>query len=123
MKLLQILVNHRLPAGLGPIVVVCYTNHALDQMLVALLDAGVKKIVRVGQRSQEKRLASLNLDEFVGEDKQEDLDPVLRRLLRTRVQELNKCGLALPFLLRSKATCERCRPTLHGACVRPGAGG
>ena len=44
------------PAGDGqlvplqPILVVCLTNHALDQFLEALMDAGVTGIVRVGGR-------------------------------------------------------------------------
>ncbi|KAK9808579.1 hypothetical protein WJX72_000022 [[Myrmecia] bisecta] len=35
---------------IGPILCVCYTNHALDQFLEGLLEAGVKKIVRCGGR-------------------------------------------------------------------------
>ena len=34
----------------GPILCVCYTNHALDQFLEGLMDAGIEKIVRVGSR-------------------------------------------------------------------------
>ena len=36
--------------ALQPILVVCLTNHALDQFLEALMDAGVAGIVRVGGR-------------------------------------------------------------------------
>lgn len=39
-------------ADIGPIVVVCYTNHALDQMLEHLIDSGMEGVVRVGGRSQ-----------------------------------------------------------------------
>lgn len=34
----------------------CYTNHALDQFLEELLDAGIKKIVRLGSRSKSERI-------------------------------------------------------------------
>ncbi len=34
----------------GPILCVCYTNHALDQFLEGLMDAGIEKIVRAGSR-------------------------------------------------------------------------
>ncbi|KAJ1478700.1 P-loop containing nucleoside triphosphate hydrolase protein [Baffinella frigidus] len=37
-------------AAMGPLLVLCYTNHALDQFLASLLDAGVCGIVRVGAR-------------------------------------------------------------------------
>lgn len=34
----------------GPILIVCFTNHALDQFLEELLAAGLTDIVRVGGR-------------------------------------------------------------------------
>ena len=45
----------------GPILVICYTNHALDQFLsgiAAFSDAGV---VRIGSRSKAEDLARFNL--------------------------------------------------------------
>lgn len=33
-----------------PILCVCFTNHALDQFLEGLLDAGIEGVVRVGGR-------------------------------------------------------------------------
>lgn len=45
---------------LGPILCVCYTNHALDQFLVGLLNAGIESIIRVGGKKCE-RLESFNL--------------------------------------------------------------
>ena len=32
-------------AGLGPILCVCFTNHALDQFLEGLLAAGIEKVM------------------------------------------------------------------------------
>lgn len=43
------------------ILCVCYTNHALDQFLEALLDKGITDIVRIGSRSKSARLESYNL--------------------------------------------------------------
>jgi hypothetical protein len=43
------------------ILCVCYTNHALDQFLEALLDKGITDIVRIGSRSKSKRLEQYNL--------------------------------------------------------------
>lgn len=46
---------------IGPIICVCYTNHALDQLLEHLVEAGVEQIVRIGSRSKSEILAGLNL--------------------------------------------------------------
>lgn len=51
----------------GPILAVCYTNHAIDSLLEGLLDAGVAtasgEMVRVGGGSKSERLEALNLRE------------------------------------------------------------
>lgn len=41
-----------LPQGphIGPVLIVCFTNHALDQFLEGLLEAGLTDMVRVGGR-------------------------------------------------------------------------
>lgn len=44
-----------------PILCVCYTNHALDQFLEDLWDAGIKDIVRVGGRSKSELMQKLNV--------------------------------------------------------------
>ena len=52
-------VNGDLPA-MFPILCICFTNHALDQFLEALLDSNivtVDEVVRVGSRSKSERLA------------------------------------------------------------------
>ncbi|OCL14224.1 hypothetical protein AOQ84DRAFT_435816 [Glonium stellatum] len=45
----------------GPILCVCYTNHALDQMLEHLIANGVRQIVRIGSRSKLVALADVNI--------------------------------------------------------------
>ncbi|KAG2420534.1 hypothetical protein HFD88_000146 [Aspergillus terreus] len=48
--------------GLGPIICVCYTNHALDQLLEDLLDHKItSQIIRIGSQSKSERLQPLNL--------------------------------------------------------------
>ncbi|KAK6976420.1 NFX1-type zinc finger-containing protein 1 [Biomphalaria glabrata] len=44
-----------------PILLVCYTNHALDQFLEGILDFYKGKLVRVGSRSKSERLEECNL--------------------------------------------------------------
>jgi superfamily II DNA or RNA helicase len=51
------------------ILCVCYTNHALDQFLEALLDKGVKDIVRIGGRSKSERLLNYNVRELVNQNR------------------------------------------------------
>jgi hypothetical protein len=57
-------------SDVGPILAVCYTNHAIDSLLEGLLDAGVAtgrgEMVRVGGGSKSERLAALNLREVRG---------------------------------------------------------
>lgn len=60
-KLIKVLLANKKAAKLGPILCVCYTNHALDQLLEHLLDADVKQIVRIGSRSKSERLEKVNL--------------------------------------------------------------
>ncbi|KLU92338.1 hypothetical protein MAPG_11284 [Magnaporthiopsis poae ATCC 64411] len=62
-KLLQVLLACKLSAGLGPIVVICYTNHALDQFLRHLRAVGVNRIIRIGGRSRSDDLDDCNLAE------------------------------------------------------------
>lgn len=46
------------------ILIVCYTNHALDDVLESLLDVGITGIVRLGGRSRSERLTKYNLREL-----------------------------------------------------------
>ncbi|KAI7068359.1 hypothetical protein KC327_g9637 [Hortaea werneckii] len=64
-QLIKILLAHKKACSLGPILCVCFTNHALDQSLERLLDEGVSNIVRIGGRSKSDRLADVNLREVV----------------------------------------------------------
>ncbi|KEQ92875.1 hypothetical protein AUEXF2481DRAFT_68062 [Aureobasidium subglaciale EXF-2481] len=59
--LVKTLVNNRKVGKLGPILVVTFTNHALDQSLEHLLDEGIAQVVRIGSRSKSERLTDLNL--------------------------------------------------------------
>ncbi|EFY85817.1 NF-X1 finger and helicase domain protein, putative [Metarhizium acridum CQMa 102] len=64
-KIIQVLLGNKKRAKLGPILCVCYTNHALDQLLEHLLDAGVKGVIRMGSRSKSDKMANLNLQNIV----------------------------------------------------------
>ncbi|KAF2713860.1 P-loop containing nucleoside triphosphate hydrolase protein [Pleomassaria siparia CBS 279.74] len=59
--LTRVLLANKKAANLGPILVVCYTNHALDQILEHFIDGGIKRVIRMGGRSKSERLSDLNL--------------------------------------------------------------
>jgi hypothetical protein len=49
--------------GVGRILLIAFTNHALDHLLLSVLDAGItKKIVRLGSRSNDERIAQFSLE-------------------------------------------------------------
>lgn len=59
--IMKVLLENRDRAKLGPILVTCYTNHALDQLLMSLVKADCQQIVRVGSRSKQEELEQINL--------------------------------------------------------------
>ncbi|KAI1205905.1 uncharacterized protein F4807DRAFT_246245 [Annulohypoxylon truncatum] len=59
-KIIKVLLANKSQASLGPILCVCYTNHALDQLLVHLKREKVK-IIRIGSRSKADELEDVNL--------------------------------------------------------------
>ncbi|KAJ2986340.1 hypothetical protein NUW58_g5073 [Xylaria curta] len=60
-KIIKVLLANKQRGNLGPILCVCYTNHALDQLLEHLLDDGVRQIIRIGSRSKSERLEDVNI--------------------------------------------------------------
>jgi len=59
--LIRVLLANQAKAFLGPIICVCYTNHALDQLLETLVKHKVKQVIRVGSRSKSEALQDLTL--------------------------------------------------------------
>ncbi|KAG9842726.1 hypothetical protein KCU98_g8248, partial [Aureobasidium melanogenum] len=59
--LMKTLVSNKKAAALGPILVVIFTNHALDQSLKHLLDHCITQIIRLGSNSRSERMADINL--------------------------------------------------------------
>ncbi|KAG9508201.1 hypothetical protein J7337_001764 [Fusarium musae] len=60
-QLLRVLLEAKQKAHMGPLLIICYTNHALDQFLKHLLDVGINRIIQVGGRSVAPELEGLNL--------------------------------------------------------------
>ncbi|CAG7918432.1 unnamed protein product [Penicillium olsonii] len=67
--LIKVLLANRQAGNLGPILCVTYTNHALDQLLEALLDHKVtSQIVRVGSQSKSEKLEEFSLHKVSRQD-------------------------------------------------------
>ncbi|KAI1100416.1 P-loop containing nucleoside triphosphate hydrolase protein [Jackrogersella minutella] len=62
--IVKVLLASKERGGIGPIVCVCHTNHALDQLLEHLWHGGVKRIIRIGSQSKSLILENLNLHEI-----------------------------------------------------------
>ena len=60
-SIIKVLLEAQKRTRLGPILTVCYTNHALDQLLENLVGEGVEQIIRIGSRSKFEMLQDLNL--------------------------------------------------------------
>jgi hypothetical protein len=60
-QVMRVLIHNRESADLGPILVVCYTNHALDQFLEHLVKVGIDKVIRIGGESKSQILEGKNL--------------------------------------------------------------
>ncbi|KAL9598762.1 MAG: hypothetical protein Q9219_004259 [cf. Caloplaca sp. 3 TL-2023] len=59
--IIKTLLENRDVAGIGPVVCVCYTNHALDQLLEHLVRDGVDQLIRLGSRSKSELLQNVTL--------------------------------------------------------------
>ena len=60
-NIVKVLLSAKKKADLGPIVIVCYTNHALDQFLEHLHQSGITKLIRMGGSSKSEELQGKNL--------------------------------------------------------------
>ncbi|RHZ73529.1 hypothetical protein Glove_230g154 [Diversispora epigaea] len=55
--------ENRKATNIGPILTICYTNHALDNFLEDLLKVGIENIVRIGSRSKSEIISKFSLEE------------------------------------------------------------
>ena len=61
LQLIRVLLGCKKTARTGPIVIICYTNHALDQFLMHLKHVGITKFIRIGGQSRTRQLDEHNL--------------------------------------------------------------
>ncbi|KAK8064546.1 hypothetical protein PG994_007184 [Apiospora phragmitis] len=60
-QLIRVLLGCKRKANLGPIIIVCFTNHALDQFLMHLKQVGITKFIRIGGQSRTSQIDEHNL--------------------------------------------------------------
>ncbi|KAK6532447.1 hypothetical protein TWF281_006635 [Arthrobotrys megalospora] len=63
-KMVAALLANKTRLALGPILCICYTNHALDQFLNELLKLGIKNIARIGSPSPLPHIESLSFENY-----------------------------------------------------------
>ena len=88
--LIRVLLQHSKRANLGPIICVCYTNHALDQLLEDLVKNQVNQVIRVGGRSKSEILEDLNLVKIAAGMEQTPFEKKEGWERRTKLDSLNK---------------------------------
>ena len=83
----------------GPILIVCYTNHALDQFLESLVESKVSQIIRIGRRSQSTVLEKCTLHHLTREMEQTKVEGQERWKLRSSFEaEIARLRRILPLL-------------------------
>ena len=85
--LIKVLLKNRVKSSLGPIICVCYTNHALDQLLEHLVRDGIQRIIRLGSRSKSQLLEPLNLREVSKKQDKTRIEKSKEWELRTQLEE------------------------------------
>lgn len=64
--IIDVLLANKAKANLGPIICICQTNHALDQLLEHLyVGKGIKRIVRLGSQSKSSVISELTLQKIM----------------------------------------------------------
>ncbi|KAL8794129.1 MAG: hypothetical protein Q9195_003314 [Heterodermia aff. obscurata] len=98
-SLVRILLNSCQDIESGPILIVCYTNHALDQFLESLVESKVEQIIRIGRRSQSKVLEKCALHHLTREMEQTKVEGQERWTLRTTFEaEISRLRRILPLV-------------------------
>jgi len=106
LKLMRALLDNRDARGLGgtgPILIVCYTNHALDQFLEGIMQFE-SNVVRIGSRSKSELLKDRNMKSLLMETNTATAEHIrARRQLLTTMKEVQEM-IELKFLDLCKTT-------------------
>ena len=107
------------PFFVSPMLMVCYTNHALDQFLEKVLEFVPKdKIIRVGGRSKSKDLEECNLKKFTYQHRLYDKRDELRYKMRENEDEMKDLKEKLAKADRQLLEFDDLEELLHTAHAR-----
>lgn len=74
--------------NIGPVLIIAFTNHALDHLVSSILKAHITtKVIRLGKRSSDPDVAARSLEELEKDQHQSRLDPSINRAYRA-IKEL-----------------------------------
>ena len=125
--LMKVLLANKDDGKLGPILIVTFTNHALDGPLEHAVDAGVKQVIRIGSKSKSEKLADLNLrvvaqkEERTKYEKSENWE--LRQQIEALGQSINDSLLELEDANSESSVINFLReehPEYHAQLAQPG---
>jgi hypothetical protein len=88
--LMKVLLANKDEARLGPVLIVTFTNHALDGPLEHAVDAGVKQVIRIGSKSKSEKLADLNLRVVAQKEERTKLEKHENWELRQEIETLGR---------------------------------
>ena len=94
----------------GPVLVICYTNHALDQFLTGIASFSDAGIVRIGSRSKAEELARFNLKAVI----QSEREANKRAGVGGEKARLRRSLIARQAELQVRKCFGRCVMQLHG---------
>ncbi|KIP03937.1 hypothetical protein PHLGIDRAFT_129844 [Phlebiopsis gigantea 11061_1 CR5-6] len=98
-ELLRVLIE----SNVRPIVLIAYTNHALDHMLSDVLDAGItRSMVRLGSQSSDNRISEFTLEKI---EKSLNETAVWKKVIGGQFQEMKEIEGELKAIVRM--TCSR----------------
>lgn len=124
LKVIRALLDNHIYRKQNPILVICYTNHALDQFLEGILEFE-DNIVRIGSRSKSEPLREKNLRKLMYESRKGGMQhhrtrfdinqhlEVIKDQIETSISDLNKRELDLDQV-KKVATAEQISSLLKG---------
>eukprot|EP00835_Amoeboradix_gromovi_P004905 NODE_416_length_9017_cov_0.133326.p1 type:complete len:1886 gc:universal NODE_416_length_9017_cov_0.133326:185-5842(+) len=104
-KIIDTILKNKACIGTSPVVIIAYTNHALDNFLLGILDANPNvKMIRIGGRSKVEEIQGFELNKLLRENRTKNpiigkLNNELRQCDERYAQCLNKSSNASKYAL------------------------
>ena len=91
-KVIDTVLKNKAVIGVEPVVVIAYTNHALDNFLLGILEANPDaKLVRIGGRSKIEEIQGLELNKLLRESGKNPFIGKLYKELKNKQEEYLNC--------------------------------